>query len=213
MGRITAIESKGIDARFSIDTGELDISCVEIGDSIATNGVCLTVIQLTRNGFVADVSGETLHCTTLQRYQQGTEVNLEPALTLNTPLGGHLVSGHVDGVGQVVERHTEGRSERFVLQAPQELMRYIAAKGSICVDGVSLTVNKVSGRLFELNIVPHTLEQTNFSNLNAGHHVNLEVDLVARYLEKLVLGENTSEQANAKGVDLALLEKTGFIKT
>ncbi len=213
LGYISAVESKGIDARLTVDTGQLELSSIQLGDSIATNGVCLTVTHLLPKGFAADVSGETLQCTTLQKYQVGTAVNLEPALTLNTPLGGHLVSGHVDGVGQVIERHSDGRSERFVLQAPQSLTRYIAAKGSICVDGVSLTVNQVEGRLFELNIVPHTLAHTNFSNLTIGNSVNLEVDLVARYLERLLLGDDASTHTNVKGVDLALLEKTGFIKT
>ena len=185
-GKIITSEDKSGDCRLRVDTADLDLSDVELGDSIATNGVCLTVVELPGNGFWADVSKETLDLTTLRDIKVGSTVNLEKALTPSSRLGGHLVSGHVDGVGEVVDRHGDARSERFRLRAPDELAKYIAHKGSICVDGTSLTVNKVEGAEFELNIVPHTLEKTLFSNYQVGTQVNLEVDVIARYLERLL---------------------------
>lgn len=181
-----------------------------LGDSISVNGVCLTVVEKTGSGFVADVSGETLNCTGIGSLADGQRVNLEKALTLSTPLGGHLVSGHVDGVGTVVQRWSNARSERFEVEAPAELAHYIAAKGSICVDGISLTVNRVQGAVFELNIVPHTLESTTMGEFDAGRRVNLEVDIIARYLERLVLGQGDS--GNDASVTRELLAQHGFIK-
>jgi riboflavin synthase len=169
------------------------------------------VIELSSEGFSADVSRETLSLTTLEKLQAGSAVNLEKALTLSTPLGGHLVSGHVDGVGRVVERRDDARSIRFRIEAPKALARYIAHKGSICVDGVSLTVNGVEGAGFDLNIVPHTLRQTIMESYRAGSEVNLEVDLVARYLERLMLGDQETE-SSASGVTEALLKAHGFIR-
>ena len=180
-----ATEKKGGDIRLTIETGKLDMSDVQLGDSIAVNGVCLTAVEFDQNHFVADVSNETLEHTATGKLQQGSEVNLEKALTPSTRLGGHLVSGHVDGVGEVIDRHDDGRSVRFIVKAPANLAKYIAHKGSITVDGISLTVNKVNGAEFELNIVPHTIQETVIKYYQAGTQVNLEVDLIARYLEGL----------------------------
>jgi len=186
LGTIAAIDTHGADRRLRIATGKLDLGATKIGDSIAVNGVCLTAVELTGDGFWADVSAETLSCTTLIDMAVGAAVNLEQALTPSTALGGHLVSGHVDGVGAVVERHDDARSVRLRITAPAVLARYIAAKGSICVDGVSLTVNAVQGADFELNIVPHTLQETTLGEFAPGRRVNLEVDIIARYLERLL---------------------------
>lgn len=210
VGKISVLEAKGGDARLRIATGSLDLGGVSIGDSIAVSGVCLTAVELPGDGFWADVSGETLARTTLGALRQGDSVNLEKALTPSTPLGGHLVSGHVDGVGEVRERRAEARSVRFRIEAPAALARYIAAKGSICVDGVSLTVNAVDGASFELNIVPHTLAATTLGEFRPGRRVNLEVDLIARYLERLLLGERAAEPA--KILTQAFLAEHGFLK-
>ncbi|MES9972468.1 MAG: riboflavin synthase [Candidatus Thiodiazotropha sp.] len=211
VGRVASIAPRQGDLRLTIDAGQLDMSNVAVGDSIATNGICLTVIGLSGDGFSADVSRETLSLTTLEKLLPGSPVNLEKALTLSTPLGGHLVSGHVDGVGRVVERRDDARSIRFRIEAPAALARYIAHKGSICVDGVSLTVNGVDGAGFDLNIVPHTLKQTIMENYRAGSEVNLEVDLIARYLERLMLGDPETKNS-ASGVTETLLKERGFIR-
>ncbi|MET0084390.1 MAG: riboflavin synthase [Sedimenticola sp.] len=213
VGRIAGMQQRGGDMRLHIATGKLDLADVQLGDSIATNGVCLTVVELPGDGYVADVSRETLELSTLASLQPGSAVNLEKALTLSTPLGGHLVSGHVDGQGQVLERRDDARSVRFRIEVPAELARYIAHKGSICVDGASLTVNSVNGNQFELNIVPHTLEETIMTSYAPGSRVNLEVDLVARYLERLLLGEKAAEPGPAEGgVTLETLARSGFLK-
>lgn len=193
VGHVVAAEPKGGDLRLQINTGQLDLADVSLGDSIATNGVCLTVVALPGDGYVADVSSESLALTTIGEWQVGSPVNLERALTLATPLGGHLVSGHVDGIGEVLERRSDARSEWFRLRAPAELAKYIAHKGSITVDGTSLTVNRVDGVTFDLTIVPHTLSHTVFGSYQPGTMVNLEVDLVARYLERLLLGDKAAE--------------------
>lgn len=211
VGEIVAREARGGDARLSVATGKLALQGVALGDSIAVNGVCLTAVDLAEGRFAADVSRETLSLTTLGDLRPGSPVNLEKALTLATPLGGHLVSGHVDGVGEVLERREDARSWRLRIQAPAPLARYIAQKGSICVDGVSLTVNTVHGAQFDLNIVPHTLEETIIRNYQPGTRVNLEVDLVARYLERLVLGERAADP-RAEGLTTAFLAEHGFLK-
>jgi len=210
VGSISLIEKKGGDVRLRIATGALDMQDVQIGDSISVSGVCLTVIEQNASGFTADVSGETLACTTLGNLAAGSRVNLEKALALSSRLGGHLVSGHVDGVGEVLERSTEARSVRFRVQAPAALARYIAGKGSICMDGVSLTVNAVEDTLFDVNIVPHTLQSTTLNEYQSGRKVNLEVDLVARYLERLMPGARAADTISE--ITPAFLEEHGFLK-
>jgi riboflavin synthase len=211
VGKVAAREPKGGDMRMRFHTGRLDLSDVSLGDSIAVSGVCLTAVELTGDGFGADVSRESLSRTTLGSLGVGDPVNLEKALTPNTRLGGHLVSGHVDGVGTVLERRDDARSVRFRLEAPKDLARYIAEKGSICVDGISLTVNAVQGARFDLNIVPHTLQETTMHNYAAGRRVNLEVDVIARYLERLLLGGGAADMGGA-GVTLELLARQGFVR-
>lgn len=203
VGKVVAAERRDGDLRLTLDTGALDMADVALGDSIAVNGVCLTVVEQLARGFVADVSVETLDLTTVGQWRAGDGVNLEKSLTPSSRLGGHLVSGHVDGLGEVIGRHPDARSERFTLRAPAELARYIAHKGSITVDGTSLTVNKVAGADFELNIVPHTLEHTIFSNYQPGTRVNLEVDVIARYLERLLLGDVAGSQGGESLTELA----------
>jgi riboflavin synthase len=210
VGKIAHLENISGDVRLRIDSGSLDMRDVQNGDSIAVSGVCLTVIEHDASGFSADVSGETLARTSFSDLRPGTHVNLEKALTPSSRLGGHLVSGHVDGVGEVIERNIEARSVRFRVQAPAALARYIATKGSICLDGVSLTVNVVNGSQFDLNIVPHTLQVTTLGEARPGRRVNLEVDLIARYLERLLLGERAAE-ANAT-ITHAFLAEHGFLK-
>jgi riboflavin synthase len=210
VGSLAALEQRGGDVRISIHAGKLPMAEVAPGDSIAVSGVCLTVVGKTAQGFEADVSRETLRLTTLGTLSRHDPVNLEKALTLATRLGGHLVSGHVDGLGEVVARSDDGRSARFTIRAPDALARYIAVKGSICVDGVSLTANAVDGATFELNIVPHTLAETTLAGFRQGRLVNLEVDLVARYLERLLPGEQAARPGAAGQITRELLEACGF---
>ncbi|NIR28684.1 MAG: riboflavin synthase [Gammaproteobacteria bacterium] len=193
VGTVTAMEPHGDDMRIYIDPGKLLLSDVAVGGSIAVNGACLSATEVTETGFAADVSRETLTRTTCGELTAGARVNLEKPLTPSTALGGHLVSGHVDGTGTVRARRHEGRSVGLRITAPQRLMRYIAEKGSICVDGVSLTVNAVEDDGFEVNIVPHTLQATTMGEYAAGRRVNLEVDIIARYLERLLTGETGRE--------------------
>ena len=218
VGKIVVIETQGgpsassgqADARVRIDAGGLDMGDVNQGDSIAVNGVCLTAVEYGSSGFTADVSSETLARTTLGSLRTGDRVNLEKALTPSSRLGGHIVSGHVDAVGEVLERQHAARSVCFRIQAPAAFARYIAAKGSICVDGVSLTVNAVTGAVFDFNAVPHSLQATILDEYRPGQKVNLEVDLIARYLERLLLGERaTGEDAT---LSRAFLAEHGFLK-
>lgn len=211
VGTVTSILPKNGDVRLRIATGALNLADVQLGDSIATNGVCLTVVELPGDGYWADVSRETLDNTTIPQWKIGQAVNLEKALTPQTRLGGHLVSGHVDAVGTVIERHRDARSERFRLRAPKELAKYIAHKGSITVDGTSLTVNKVDGAEFELNIVLHTLKHTIMDSYKPGTDVNLEVDVLARYIERLMLGDKAAEPAAVSGITLDFLNQHGFV--
>ncbi len=208
VGKVAAKQPKGLDIRLYITTGKLDLRDVKLGDSIAVSGVCLTATDLPGDGFWADVSRETLDRTVLGGLAPGATVNLERALTPTTRLGGHLVSGHVDGIGVVTEFRQEGRSWRLQIQAPDKLARYIAEKGSICVDGVSLTVNGVDGALFDLNIVPHTLQETTLAEHQPGRRVNLEVDIIARYLERLLLGEKAAQPGGR--LSESLLREHGF---
>ena len=193
VGRIAAIESGEQDIRLCIESGKLPLEGVSLGDSIATSGVCLTVTELTGEGYWADVSPESLSLTTLGTKGVGDSVNLETSLTLSTPLGGHLVSGHVDGVGHVDNIIEDARFWRVRIAAPETLARYVAMKGSICVDGTSLTVNQVEGCHSELTIIPQTWEETVFSEYRVGSPVNLEVDVIARYLERLMQFEASAE--------------------
>ncbi len=180
-----------------------------LGDSIAVNGVCLTAVELGPRYFCADVSIETLSRTTLRTATTGTPVNLELALTPTTRLGGHIVSGHVDGLGKVIDKRSDGRSIRFRFKAPDNLAKYIAEKGSICINGISLTVNEVDGAVFSVNIVPHTLQETTLGTTQMGDEVNLEVDLLARYMERLMKGEAAARCQG--GVSEELLQNSGFL--
>ena len=186
VGKIAAVHGKGEDMRLKIDVGGLDMKNTQLGDSIATSGVCLTVIEMGKNYFMADVSKESLKRTTLGKLRIGSLVNLEKALELSSPLGGHLVSGHVDGVGEVVAFADLGESWKLTVRAPQTLAKYIAVKGSITINGVSLTVNEVDGAVFSVNLIPHTLAVTTLNELRAGASVNLEIDLIARYVERML---------------------------
>lgn len=208
-GRIERIEPRNGDWRLTVNVGDLDMADVQIGDSIATNGVCLTAIELNGHSFVADVSAETLKVTTLSEFKIGTPVNLEKALRLQDRLGGHLVSGHVDGVGVVTSISQDARSWRYELEAPLDICRYIAPKGSICINGISLTVNEVEGTRFGVNIVPHTRSETTIADFVVGTKVNLEVDLLARYLERLL----SARQADTKTSPLTptFLAEHGFM--
>ncbi len=210
IGKIAALEKRSGDARLRIQTGKLDLADVKLGDSIAVNGVCLTAVETDAKGFSADVSGETLARTTLGGLKSGDAVNLEKALTPTTRLGGHLVSGHVDGIGTVHERTQDARSVRFRIEVPAALAKYIAEKGSVCVDGVSLTVNAVAGAAFEINIVPHTLAETTLGELAPGRRVNIEVDILARYLERLLTAGKVEGEADEGGLTRELLARHGF---
>jgi len=210
VGRIERIEPKGEDWRLTVHTGDLDLSDVQLGDSIATSGVCLTAIELGGQHFVADVSAETLSVTTFRDKKAGDEVNLEKALRLADRLGGHLVSGHVDGIGRVVSIQQEGRSWRYEIEAPLDLACYIAAKGSITIEGISLTVNVIDGCLFDINIVPHTREKTTVKHWQVGSQVNLEVDLIARYLERLLTAPVGGQEEQDDKLKMLLADR-GFV--
>jgi riboflavin synthase len=186
VGTVRAIEPRGGDVTIVLDTGSVALDGIELGGSIAVSGVCLTATRFDRSSFAADVSRETLSLTTLGQCQVGSRVNLEKALLAGQALGGHYVTGHVDGVGEVVSRHEDARSVRMEFRVPQELARYVARKGSICIDGVSLTVNGAQGDRFDVNLVPHTLGVTTLGLLQPGSRVNLEVDIIARYVERMM---------------------------
>jgi riboflavin synthase len=204
VGRVARLEPRGGDLRLHVDTADLDLADVQLGDSIAVSGVCLTAVALEARGFAADVSNETLSLTTLGQLKAGDPVNLEKALRLADRLGGHLVSGHVDGLGKVVSVAPDGRSQRWTFEVPVGLARYIAAKGSVCIDGTSLTVNEVAGTRFGVNLIPHTVERTAFHAKRAGYAVNIEVDVIARYVERLIGG------GEAPKLDEAFLKQHGF---
>jgi riboflavin synthase len=211
IGRVRELKAQGDNTRLQIDTGKLPLDDVKIGDSIAVSGVCLTVVALTRDSFAADVSPETLSRTTLGTLIVGSAVNLEKALLPTTRLGGHLVSGHVDGVGIVQKREQDGAATRYWIEAPKDLAKYIAEKGSICIDGVSLTVNGVNGATFELTIIPHTAANTTFSEFQQGRRVNIEVDVLARYLERLQLGDRAAE-SKPEPITREFLARHGFVE-
>ncbi len=209
VGEVARVEAVAGDLRLWVRSAALDLGDVALGDSIATNGVCLTVTALERDGFRADVSRETLAHTTLEHWRAGQRVNLEKALRASDRLGGHLVSGHVDGVAVVEACGRDARSLRLRLRAPEALARYIARKGSVAIDGVSLTVNVVAGACFELNIVPHSAERTIIAGYRPGQTVNLEVDVIARYLERL-LQSGVEPAATGSGISAAWLAEHGF---
>lgn len=212
-GKVINIDATPAGARMTFQSEQLDFSDVKLGDSIAVNGVCLTVVDLASMQFSAEVSNETLQRSSLKHYdqQQKTQqrVNLEKAMLPTTRLGGHLVSGHVDGVAEISRIEQSGNAWQFYLKAPLFLHRYIAEKGSVCVDGISLTVNEWVGDLFRLTIIPHTMEQTIMSDYKVGTQVNLEVDLIARYLEQLMTHQ-TDKAQNRTAVDRDFLEQAGF---
>lgn len=206
IGSVAKLQQLGSDWRLTIDTGKLDLSDVVLGDSIAVNGCCLTVVELKENIFSADVSNESMRCTALGEFKDGTRVNLEKAMLASGRLGGHIVSGHVDGVGSLVELSEDGASVRLVYEAPKEIAKYIAAKGSVCIDGTSLTVNEVSGQKFTVNVIPHTQIETIIGDYKVDQKVNLEVDLIARYLERLLQGT----ESRTEGLNKDFLAKHGF---
>lgn len=203
MGRITAIEQHGGDVRLTVRSQGLPWSDYELGESISVNGVCLTAVAFRDNGFDTDVSVETLDVTGLGKLEVGSRVNLEPALSLGERLGGHLVSGHVDCTGTVISKAADARSIRLAIEIPADYSRYIAKKGSVCVDGVSLTINEVSGNSFELNIIPHTADVTIIADYAVGTVVNVEVDILARYIERL-LSKDTD------GISIEFLKAHGY---
>ena len=185
-GHLTSITERGGDLELGIDAAALDTARLSVGDSVAVQGVCLTVTRKQGACFFADVSRETLGLTTLGKLKAGSNVNLEPSLRAGDALGGHMVSGHVDALGVLRQTHSDARSRRMEFELPAELMRFVAPKGSICIDGVSLTVNRVEGLRFAVNIIPHTLTQTTLGELRIEDEVNIEIDVVARYLERLM---------------------------
>jgi len=209
IGSVVRSEPRDGDIRLTIACGDLDLSLTAPGDSIAVNGVCLTAIELDQQNFVADVSVETMSLTSLGALEAGSPVNLETALTLSTALGGHLVSGHVDGLGTLLKMHADARSIRYSFEVAPEIQHYIAIKGSVTVDGCSLTVNGIEGNRFDVNIVPHTQQKTVFQFYKTGCRVNIEVDIIARYLERLLQGKADTDA----GIDSQFLEtliKSGF---
>lgn len=208
VGKLTAITPKGEDITVTVEVGKLDMSDVKLGDSIATNGVCLTVIDFGSNYYSADLSLETLKKTVFANYQVGEKVNLEKAMLPTTRFGGHIVSGHVDGVGEIVERNQVGRAIEFWVAMPAEISKYVAEKGSITVDGISLTVNDLRKNAFKLTIVPHTCEETTIDQFQVGRKVNLEVDVLARYMERLLQGQQ-EEQPESR-ITMDFLQQNGF---
>ena len=208
MGRVSDVSPKGGDLSLTVQAEGLEWKQFELGESIAVNGVCLTAVRFLDDGFVTDVSRETLDVTALGDVVPGSAVNLESALALGERLGGHLVSGHVDCIGVVRLRQADARSIRFDIEIPDEYSRYVARKGSVCVDGVSLTVNEISGRHFSVNIIPHTAECTIIDSYRVGTRVNVEVDMLARYLERLLVADDAAAKPGGVGRDF--LETHGY---
>jgi riboflavin synthase len=211
VGKVTAIKHNAKDITISVDAGNLDLSDVRLGDSISNNGVCLTVTKLSHQGFDADLSNETLKRSGFAQIQSGFLLNLEKAMQMNDRFGGHIVSGHVDGVGEVTAVNPLGNAVEYWIKAPDELAKYIAEKGSITVDGVSLTSNEINGAAFKLTIIPHTISQTTMVNYKVGTKVNLEVDVIARYLERLMLGDKASASQHDNKSTMELLARSGFL--
>ena len=211
VGTIKAINVNGQGARLVIATNNLDMCDVKLGDSIATNGICLTVVDFDAQSYSVDVSNETLQRTGFANYGVGMQVNLEKAMLASTRFGGHMVSGHVDGISEILSITNNGNSIEYWLSMPSDLAHYIATKGSVTIDGTSLTVNALEESKFRLTIVPHTVKETVFSHYKVGTIVNLEVDLIARYLERLLTKEENTKQ-QPSGVNEDLLQRAGFIK-
>ncbi len=211
VGTIKSININAQGARLVIATNNLDMSDVKLGDSIATNGICLTVIDFDQHTYSADVSNETLQRTGFVNYSAGMAVNLEKAMMASTRFGGHMVSGHVDGVSEIISITNNGNSIEYWLSMPSDIAHYIAEKGSVTIDGTSLTVNALTNDKFRLTIVPHTVKETIFAHYQLGTKVNLEVDLIARYIERL-LTKSSSENEPKSNVTESLLQKAGFIK-
>lgn len=209
-GKIQAMTPTGGDMRLTLSTGKLDMADVALGDSIASNGVCLTVVEYSDSQFVADLSTETLRRSTFADASVGQVVNLEKAMLASTRFGGHIVSGHVDGIGKVQSVSEKGRAWEVWVKAPDALAKYMAEKGSITVDGVSLTINQIDGARFMLTLVPHTMLETNIGTYRQGTKVNLEVDVIARYLERLMLGDKAAH--SGRDIDMAFLAEHGYLK-
>lgn len=211
IGTVKAIKHHAQDVTISVDSGKLDLSDVKLGDSIAHNGVCLTVTRLSEQGFDVDLSHETLQRSGFSQIKTGFAINLEKAMQMSARFGGHIVSGHVDGVGEIVSIDKLGNAVEYWVKAPAQLAKYIAEKGSITVDGISLTTNDVEGAAFKLTIIPHTIAQTIMANYVVGTQVNLEVDVIARYLERLLLGDKAAQPEQKKESTMDLLARSGFL--
>ena len=211
VGKVENLQSVGGDVRLRIQT-DLDMSDVHLGDSIATNGICLTVIDWGDHWYAADVSRESLNRTTLGQWKVGQRVNVEKAMLPTTRFGGHIVSGHVDVVGEITVVKSDARSLYFEVTAPAEIARYLAEKGSITVDGISLTINHLRGNVLSLNLIPHTAERTNIGTWQVGTQVNLEVDILARYIERLLLGDKAAETKPQSKLSMDFLAENGFLK-
>ena len=211
LGTVESVQNVGGDVRLRIGT-DLDMSDVHLGDSIATNGICLTVIDWGEHWYAADVSRESLNRTTLTHWKVGQRVNVEKAMLPTTRFGGHIVSGHVDAVGEITVVREDARSLYFQVTAPAEIARYLAEKGSITVDGISLTINHLRGRILSLNLIPHTAERTNIGSWKTGAKVNLEVDILARYIERLLLGEKAAQVPQQSKISMDFLAANGFLK-
>lgn len=212
VGKVQSVSPTGGDVRLVIDATDLDMGDVKLGDSIATSGVCLTVVDFDAAWYAADVSLETINRTTLSSWKSGTLVNLEKALLPTTRLGGHLVSGHVDGLGEIMLARQDARSLYFEVKAPNALAKYMAEKGSITVDGISLTINHLNGALMSLNLVPHTAAQTTIHTWQVGSKVNLEIDVLARYLERLLMGDKAAQATAKNTIDMSFLAEHGFLR-
>ncbi|WP_315043734.1 riboflavin synthase [Faucicola mancuniensis] len=211
-GTIKKIEPTGGDVRLSIGSSQLDFGDVKLGDSIACNGICLTVVAFGKDWYAVDVSRETLSKTAMNHWQVGYTVNLEKAMLPTTRFGGHIVSGHVDTVGQITLMQSDSRSIYIEIKIPNEFAKYVATKGSVTVDGISLTTNLVTANVLSLNIIPHTAQVTNISkHWHVGQTVNIEVDVLARYLERLLMGENASQEKSG-GITLEMLAENGFMR-
>lgn len=211
LGTVESLQNVGGDVRLRIGT-DLDMSDVHLGDSIATNGICLTVIDWGEHWYAADVSRESLNRTTLGSWKVGQRVNVEKAMLPTTRFGGHIVSGHVDAVGEITIVREDARSLYFEVTAPPEIARYLAEKGSITVDGISLTINHLRGHILSLNLIPHTAERTNIATWKSGSKVNLEVDVLARYIERLMMGNKAAETTPQSKISLDFLAQNGFLK-